>query len=91
MIRKGLLVTTKEVPRKRQERIDRNLMRFKSLLKLPYGRLILWKSLIEPTPVDTGFPIPGSRRSRSTAVTGAADKFREVANLRMDGRSSVYE
>ena len=38
--------------------------------------------------------IPGSGgggSSRSTAVTRAADKFRVVANLRMEGRWGVHE
>ena len=42
---------------------------------------------METIPVNTGFPLPGSgsSSSRSTAVTGAAGKFRVVANLRMEG------
>ena len=48
------------------------------------------KFLIETIPVNTGFPIPGSgggwTSSRSTTVPRAADKFRVVADLRMEVR-----
>ena len=44
----------------------------------------------ETIPVNTGFPIPGSgggwTSSRSTTVPRAADKFRVVADLRMEVR-----
>ena len=87
LVRKGLLSNNKISA---QKELGRKLIENKcnsNDFKSYHMSLLIntWKAI----PVNTKFTLPRSGR-RSTAVTGAADKFREVANLRMEGRSSMY-